>query len=130
MASTLNAALCALVATALWTVLGRSLSRCLLPRPLATGSAPVIGWAVHSAVMLPLFTLIGFTQAAVIAVAVICVLGSALTSKFVEQEGGETASSIPLWAFVAAAVLALVPAAAILPKISGDMVYLADPIFD
>jgi hypothetical protein len=130
MASPLNAALCALVATALWTVLGYALSRRLLPRALATGAAPVIGWATHSAVMLPLFTLIGFTQTAVIAVAAVCVLGSALAPGIAEQGGGETAPSIPLWAFAAAAVLALAPAVAILPKMSGDLIYLADPIFD
>ncbi len=130
MASPLNAALCALVAAGLWTVLGYALSRYLLPRVLAIGAAPVIGWAIHSAVMLPLFTLIGFTQTAVIAVAAICVLGRALAPRMAEQEGGETAPSIPLWAFAAAAVLALVPAVAILPKMSGDLVYLADPIFD
>jgi hypothetical protein len=38
--------------------------------------------------------------------------------------------AIPQWAFAAAAILALVPAIAILPKFSGDAVQLADPIFD
>ena len=37
---------------------------------------------------------------------------------------------MPWWAFVAAAVLALVPAVAILPKIAPGAVHLADPIFD
>ena len=40
------------------------------------------------------------------------------------------APAIPWWAFVAAAALALAPAAAILPKMSGDAVYLADPMID
>jgi hypothetical protein len=130
MASPLNAALCALVATALWTVIGYVLSRRLLPHVLAVGSAPVLGWAVYSAVALPLFTLVGFTQGAVIAVAVICVFGSALALKFATKDSDEPAPPIPLWAFAAAAVLALAPAVAILPKVSGDLVYLADPMFD
>ena len=130
MASPLNAVLCALVATALWTLLGYALSRRVLPRVLAVGAAPVVGWAAHSAVTLPLFTLIGFTQAAVVAVAVICVVGSGLTLTYAAQDGDEIAPSVPVWVFIAAAVLALAPAAAILPKISGDAVYLADPIFD
>jgi hypothetical protein len=130
MASPLNAALCALAATALWTVIGYALSRRLLPRALAAGLAPVLGWAVYSAVTLPFFTLVGFTQGSVVAVAVICVFGSVLTLKFATQDGDEFAPSLPLWAFAAAAVLALAPAVAILPKVSGDAVYLADPIFD
>ena len=36
----------------------------------------------------------------------------------------------PAWAYGLAGLLALVPAAALLPKIAGDAVYLADPIFD
>ena len=115
---------------ALWTVLGYALSRRLLPRALATGSAPVLGWAVHSAVALPLFTLIGFTQIAVSGVAAIFVIGGALTLNFATQDGDKFAPSIPLWAFAAAAVLALAPTVAILPKVAGDSVYLANPIFD
>jgi hypothetical protein len=38
--------------------------------------------------------------------------------------------AIPPEAFALAAILALVPAIAILPKFSGDAVYVADPIFD
>ncbi len=46
------------------------------------------------------------------------------------QDGDEFAPAIPPWAFAAAAVLALAPAVAIVPKLAGDLVYLADPIFD
>jgi hypothetical protein len=38
--------------------------------------------------------------------------------------------TVPLWSFALSAILALVPAVAILPKFSGDAVYVADPIFD
>jgi hypothetical protein len=130
MASPVNAALCALVATAIWTVLGYALSRRILPRPLAVGTAPVMGWAVHSAVTLPLFTLIGFTPAAVIGIAALCVIAALLSLKLTTNNAVEHAPRIPAWAFATAALLALVPAVAILPKVSGDLVYLADPIFD
>ena len=43
MASSLNAVLAGLVATALWTLLGYALGRHLLPRALAAGAAPVLG---------------------------------------------------------------------------------------
>ena len=135
MASPLNAALCALLAAAFWTLLGFALGRRLLPRALARGAAPVIGWAVHSAVMLPIYTWIGpwigFSPIAVLGAGALCVLASGLAlSAGAPQSQAEDAADIPAWAFAAAAVLALAPAVAILPKFSGAAVQLADPIFD
>jgi hypothetical protein len=130
MASPVNAALCALLATALWTLFGYALARHVLPRVLALGAAPVLGWAVHSAVTLPVFTLIGFSPLAAAAVAALCVVVSVLSLARAANGESEDAPAVPLWTYGAAAVLALAPAVAILPKISGDTVYLADPIFD
>jgi hypothetical protein len=130
MASPLNAALCALLAVAFWSLLGYALCRRLLPRPLAAGAAPVMGWAVHSAATLPLFALIGFSPIAVAAVAVLCAIAAAATLWRAPKESTERVPAITWWAFAAAAVLALVPAAAILPKFSAIGVHLADPIFD
>jgi hypothetical protein len=130
MASPLNAALCALAATALWFLLGYALSRRLLPGALATGAAPVVGWAVHSAVALPLFTLTGFTAPVVVVAAVVFAIAAVVSLKRAAKNETEILPTIPLWAFATAAVLALAPAIAILPKISGGSVYLADPIFD
>jgi hypothetical protein len=132
MASPVNAVLCALVATAFWTLLGYALGRRLLPRTLAMGAAPVMGWAVHSAAALPIFIFIGFSPIAVIAVAVLCIVISGVSFLFTHvPEGDEVeAATIPSWAYAAAAVLALVPAVAILPKFTGSAVHLADPIFD
>jgi len=130
MASPLNAALAALVATALWTLLGYALARRLMPRALAAGVAPVLGWAVQSAVTLPLLTLIGFTPFAVVAVSALCVIAAILSIKFTAAGDDATGAAIPPWGFAAAAVLALAPAVAIAPKVSGGAVYLADPIFD
>ncbi len=131
MASPFNAALCALLAAAFWTVLGTALGRRLLPRALGRGTAPVIGWAAHSAVMLPIYPWIGFSPIAVLGTGALCVLASGLAlSGRAPQNRAENAAHIPAWAFAAAAVLALAPAVAILPKFSGDAVQLADPIFD
>src|ERR1700733_14711558 len=130
MASPVNAALCALLATAFWSFLGFALARHLLPRVLAIGAAPVIGWAVHSAATLPIFFLIGFSPLAVVAIAALCVAVSVATLKLAAKGGAEAAPAMPWWACVAAAVLALVPAVAILPKIAPGAVHLADPIFD
>jgi hypothetical protein len=131
MASTVNAALCAVVATAFWSLLGYALARRLLPRTLAMGAAPVMGWAVHSAVTLPIFTWVGFSQTAIDAIAALCVIGSgvALYARPIESET-QHAPEIPAWAYAAAALLALVPTVAILPKFTANGVHLADPIFD
>ena len=131
MASPVNAALCALIATAFWVFLGYAIGRHLFPRVLAIGAAGVIGWAAHSAVLLPMFTLIGFSPTTVVASGLICLLaaGFSLTrpAAISESEGD---LAVPQWMLVAAAILALVPAVAILPKFSGDAVQLADPMFD
>ncbi len=130
MASPVNAALCALLATAFWSFLGYALGRHLLPRALAIGAAPVMGWAVHSSATLPIFLLIGFSPLAVVAVAALCVAAGVATLKLAAQSDAEAAPAIPWWTFAAAAALALVPAVAILPKIAPGAVHLADPIFD
>ena len=65
MASPLNAVLCALIGIAFWTVLGYAIARHLLPRVLAIGAAPVIGWAVFSATTLPILTLLGLILTAI-----------------------------------------------------------------
>ena len=114
MASPLNAVICALVATGLWSVLGYALLRRALPRAVAIGMAPVMGWAVHSAVTLPLFTLVGFSPAAVMGVAALCVIAALLSFRLATPNAIEHTATIPAWAFAAAALLALVPAVAIL----------------
>jgi hypothetical protein len=131
MASPINAVLCALVATAFWTFLGYALARHLLPRVLAIAAAPVLGWAVHSAVTLLIFLLIGFSYTTIVGVATACiVIAAASLAARARNNDDEGAPPIPAWAYAAAAILALVPAAAILPKFSADGVHLADPIFD
>ncbi len=130
MASPVNAALCAMLATAFWSLLGYALTRHLLPRTLAIGAAPVTGWAAHSAATLPIFFLTGFSPLAVVAVAALCVAIAAATLKLAADGDTEATPVIPWWAFAAAAALALAPAVAILPKMLGDAVYLADPMID
>jgi hypothetical protein len=131
MASSVNAALCALLATAFCTVLGYALCRHVLSRALALGAAPVLGWAVFSAATLPIFTAIGFSAVTVTGVAALC-LALAGGSLLLQPGPAETAPEIAIkpYCFVAAALVALIPAVAILPKYSADGVHLATPIFD
>ncbi len=131
MASLVDAVLCAMVATVFWSLVGYALGRRVLPRALALGAAPVLGWAVHNAATLPLFFLIGFSPAAVASVAVVCAAAAAgsLVWRPIKHDATD-APKLPVCAYAAAAALALAPAAAILPKFSRGAVYLADPIFD
>jgi hypothetical protein len=136
MASTLNVVLGAIVAAAMWTCLGLAVTRRLAPPPLAGMLAPLVGWAVSSAVALPVFTLIGFSATTVrlliaIALAASLVVLWRMPSEL-RQQSGEPATGIalPRWAWLGAAVLAIGPALAVLPKFSGDSVLLAPAIFD
>jgi hypothetical protein len=129
MASLVNVFLCALVATAFWTVLGHALGRHLLPRALALGAAPVLGWAVFSAVTLPVLTLIGFSLPALIGAAMLSLVAAGASLLLPSGDAGP-APAIPLWSFAAAAVLALAPASALVPKFANGGVHLAGQIFD
>ena len=131
MASAVNAAFCALVATAFFTAFGFAVGRHILPRALALGAAPVIGWAMFSAATLPVLTLVGFSPPAVAAMAALFLIvgGGALLTQSANDDAAQK-PGIPLWAYPPAALLALVPASAIVPKISSTGVHLANPIFD
>jgi len=130
MASPLNAVLCATIAAAFWTLIGYSISRSLLPRALALGAAPVIGWAVVSAVTLPILRLIGLSPLTVIGVVALCLVAGGVALCRRPARADATAPAIPLSSYAAAALLAVAPAVAIVPKSSAAGVHLADPIFD
>src|SRR5690242_9069471 len=116
MASPINAILCALVGAAFWTALGYAIARHLLPRVLAIGTAPVLGWAVFSAVSLPILTLTGFSTLAVIGLAALALLiaGLALRRPVVLAAPSDLKAWALTAAAIAAAVLALAPALALL----------------
>src|SRR5271165_5707905 len=135
MASPLDAAICAVVALLLWTALGFSVSRRICPRTLALPLAPALGWAVHNAAALPIFLLIGFSAVGVKALA-LALAAVALTDSVAlairKSDGADRATrdTVPSWAYLAAAALALAPAAAVIPEHVGDAVVVAEPIFD
>jgi hypothetical protein len=133
MASAINAGLCALVAATFYSVLGFAIARHLLPRVLALGAAPVIGWAVFSAASLPILSLIGFSTLTMIGLAA---LGLGLAGIVLWRPSAAPGAPTDLkpWrpaaATIAAAILALAPVLALLPKYSERGVRLAAPIFD
>jgi hypothetical protein len=124
---------CAFAAAAFWSALGFALSRTIAPTVLAVPMAPALGWAVHSAVALPIYSWLGFSAWQVtIGSGVTLGLASLISLRFSSNRESDErlAPSLPLWAFGLAALLAIAPALAIFPKISPDAVTLASPIFD
>jgi hypothetical protein len=131
MASISGAVLCAAVATLFWTGLGFAVTRRLVPAALALPLAPTIGFAVHSALALPVFFVVPFTPAAIGEVGALILAAAVFASSRTGPPPGEKPTvHIPAWGYGFAALLAIAPAAAVLPKFSGDAVLLADPIFD
>jgi len=129
--SSFHVVLCALVAAAFYSVLGHGITRHVLPRALAAGAAPVLGWAVFAAATLPILTAIGFNAVTVIAVAMLFLVGGAGLVVLRPRERDDfSGPAIPIWSYLAAALLAIGPAAAVLPKPTAAGVRLADPIFD
>jgi hypothetical protein len=132
MPSLVHAALSAALATAFYWALGFGAARSMLPRPLAAGAAPVIGWAVFSAATLPLLTFFSFTPLTVIVAGIVALLGGAwlLAMRRGGPDATATTPAVPVWSYAAAGLLAFGPAAALLPKYGASGVWLADPIFD
>ena len=92
--------------------------------------APALGWAVHSALALPVLSLIGMSRISVMAAFILpCVVALALLwrSRSPSQRAVTPVVTIALFA---AAVLALTIMAAALPKFTADGIALASPIFD
>ena len=131
MPSALVVGLCAVAAASFWTVLGFALARGLLGPALALPIAPALGWAVHSAAVLPVLILIGFSTTTVSLVSA-AALAAGLVALVTQRPRHEDPPGrrVPAWAYVGAAVLALAPAVAIMPKIGIDGVAFAPPIFD
>ena len=127
MASTLNALFGALVAAAFWTCIGIAIGRRIMPAALAWPVAPTLGWAVHSAVTLPILTLVGFSTVTAAVAAALALIASLVA---LARPGDSQSVSLPLWIWVGAALLAMGVAVAILPKTYGDSVILAPAIFD
>jgi hypothetical protein len=129
MPSTLSAAAGAVVGLLFWSAVGLAISRRILPRALALPLAPALGWAVHSAATLPLFMLLGFSGMGVAAAGVLAI-AAAVAALLRQRDGLTLERGIPIWAYAGAAVLALAPAAAVVPEHLSDSVVVAAPIYD
>jgi hypothetical protein len=129
MISTFNVFLCAVLAVLFWTCIGFAIGQRILPRGLALPLASTLGWAVQNALALPLFFLLRFSQTNIVVVAALAIAISVVAIK--RGAAREPTTTLPWWAYAIAAVLALAPSLAILPKsVVGDGVALAGPMFD
>lgn len=129
MPSLIHAVAGAAGAVVFWTVIGYALSRRLAPA-IALPIAPALGWAVHSAVALPVFGLVGLTPVSVTLISAAVVLAAVA---FILSESAADADKhvgVPIAAYGVAALCAVGPAIAVAPKISADAVTLAAAIFD
>ncbi len=130
MASTLSAVFCAAVAVLFWSVLGFAIMRRLMPDGLALPLSPAAGWAVHSAATLPIFLVLPWSQESVAIVAGALLVAAVAAAQATLPDRSIGPAAMPKWDYLPAALLAMAPAAALLPKPIGDAVFLAAPIFD
>ena len=132
MASFEHALLCAAAMTVVWTLFGLPISSRLFAAPAAALYAPALGFAIQSVITLPLFWCVGMSRLAVLMVTIACLVGAVATIR-TQSVAFALSLYLPLSlvaAIAAAALLALVPAAAALPKATSDGVTLAASIFD
>lgn len=129
MATPSAAILCALVALLLWVPAGWLLARRLpLGSDLRLAAAPILGWAAQGVVTLQVSMVAGFSSVTILAVAVL--LGAAALLAPPPADAPSSARPLPLWTLAAAALVAMGPALAVLPKIAPEGIALAAPIYD
>ncbi|HEY8440823.1 MAG TPA: hypothetical protein VIK79_05150, partial [Xanthobacteraceae bacterium] len=111
------------------TAVGLAFARQIIGGRLAWAIAPALGWALQSAAALPVFLLMGFSVASVALACAVMLLASLLllNARAPKQESD---AHVPVWAYAAAAIIALGPAALLIPKTTPEGIALATPIFD
>jgi hypothetical protein len=119
---------CAVAGVALWSIAGYVIAlRLPLPVHLRTGLAPALGWAVQTSLSLMLSLLCGFSLASILG-SILIAFGALTCAR--SGSSATPRAPLPAWIFVGAAMLALLPAAAILPRIISGQIVLSGPMFD
>jgi hypothetical protein len=119
---------CALTGLVLWSASGYVIAlRLPLPAHLRTGLSPALGWAIQTPLSLMLSSLFGFSLASILA-SVLIACAALLCAPPAPQQVSR--APLPAWIFIGAAVLALFPAASILPRMFSGHIVLSGPMFD
>ncbi|QFR34496.1 hypothetical protein [Ancylobacter sp. TS-1] len=118
------------VGLVLWTSAGYVLARALgISRALALPLAPALGWTVLNALALEIARHVGLPLAGTLG-ALALVGGAWLLRDGRADTPPDDTPVIPFWIFLAAGLLALVPAMAVVPKETTAGIALAPAIFD
>ena len=130
MIATWPAAIAAFLAAALFfTAIGLPLARAVAPPCMpALAMAPALGWAVFTTLALPLLSVAGFGRTPIVLYAMACAAAALLARR--RQPPPKPGASMPWWTAALAAVLAVLPAMAVMPKATAEGILLAPPIFD
>ena len=133
MVSTAHVLISILAGLGLWCGPGWLVARAVLVRrALAMALAPALGWAVQNMAMLALAPLAGLSRSSILLVtALVCVGAPLLRGGRGTSVAADTGARPVLPALALAALLACIPAVAVLPKVGADgAIALATPIYD
>jgi hypothetical protein len=131
MAHVENAFLCAAVMVALWTLVGAPIALRLAEPPTCLLWAPALGWAVYNVIALPLLGWTGMGWTTVFLTSAVFAIAGLLACFLQRPTPALRRSLLPIVVVaVSASLLALAPAAAVLPKTTPEGVTLAASIFD
>jgi hypothetical protein len=131
MASPLIVIIAFVVASLAFTVMGLAVARWLNPAwAPAAGIAPALGWGLFSAVSLPAQTVVGFNGASTALCAGLAIAAGAFGLLRRRPAPAEAGARLPPWAYGVAAAVALIPLAALLPKLADGGVIIGTTAFD
>jgi hypothetical protein len=126
-----NVLLCAFAEALISLCVGLPVTRRVVAeRPLALTLAPIVGWAVFNGLALPILSILGFSRlnAALLSGAAVLFGLAILPGR--PARSAEGGGDVPVWAYGAAALLAILPALAVWPKCGGGGVVLSEAMFD
>lgn len=121
---------CAAAGLVLWTASGWLAARALGWRgALLLPFAPALGWTVQNVLALEVARLTGALPAGTVG-GLLLLVAAFLARRRAGPPEADGTPAMPAWVFLAAALLALVPAAAVVPKPGPEGIALAPAIFD
>jgi len=133
MASTTHVLLSILAGLTLWCGPGWLIARTLMISGApAIALAPALGWAVQNMALLALAPVIGLSRSTILLASALACIGALLLRRGRKAHPATDAEQrLLVPALAVAALLACIPAAAVLPKVGADgAIALATPIYD